>query len=105
MGFKEELISNWEDKTIEYRGKQFYILKQFMYDNQEYLYGVDIKTYDKNPMNVVFLYKIKDALFEHVENEELFEKLFLRVSGLCASDLVKKTIEEHKDELNNMLNG
>lgn len=99
MGFREELISNWEDKTIEYRGKQFYIVKQFKFENKEYLYGVDIKTYDKKPMDVVFLYKIKDALFEHVENEELFEKLFLHVSGLCAADLVNKKIEEYKDEL------
>ncbi len=99
MGFREELVSNWEDKTIEYRGKQFYIVKQFMYEDREYLYGVDIKTYDKEPMDVVFLYKIKDALFENVENEELFEKLFLYVSGLFASDLVKKRLEEYKDEL------
>ena len=99
MGFREELISNWEDKTIEYGGKKFYIIKQLNHEGTEYLYGIDIETYDKDPMNVVFLYKIKDDIFEHVEDEELFEKLLIQAGGLCAADLVGKAIEEHKDEL------
>ena len=55
-------------------------------------------------MEVVFLYRVKDDLFEHVENEDLFEKLFMCVSGLCAADIVSKAIEEHKEELLNTPN-
>ena len=61
MGFREELISNWEDKTIEYGGQLFYIIKQFTFEGKEYLYGIDKETYDKETINVVFLYRIKDG--------------------------------------------
>ncbi len=102
MGLKEELISNWEDKTIEYGGKIFYILKQFEFEGKEYLYGIDKESpMDMENMKVVFLYRIKNDLFEHVEDDELFEKLFLHVGGLCTADLVSEAIEEHRDELFN----
>ena len=93
MGFREELISNWEDKTIEYGGKLFYIIKQFTFEGKEYLYGIDKETYDKETINVVFLYRIKD--------KDLFEKLLISVGGLCTADIVGKAIAEHKDELLN----
>lgn len=101
MGFREELISNWEDKTIEYGGKLFYIIKQFTFEGKEYLYGIDKETYDKETINVVFLYRIKDDTFEHVEDKDLFEKLLISVGGLCTADIVGKAIAEHKDELLN----
>ena len=99
MGLKEQLIANWEDKTIEYCDKKFYIVKQFEFEGIEYLYAVDIETYDKNPINIVFLHRVKDEIFEHIEDEDLVDELFTYVSQICAAEIVRKKLEEYKDQV------
>jgi len=95
MGLKEDLIVDWTDKTIEYQERTFLILKQFNYEEKTYLYGAEVNTIGTEKMNVVFLYKIKDNIFEHVEDNELFEKLFITVSGLITSEMVEKDIKKY----------
>ena len=95
MGLKENLITNWKGKTLEYLEKKFYILEQFEYEGLEYLYGIDIDTIDNDMPNVVFLHKVKDDIFEHVEDEKLFDLLILRVAGVMTSEIV---IEELKNK-------
>ncbi len=95
MGLKENLITDWKGKTIEYLEKRFYILEQFEYEGVKYLYGIDLDTVDKEIPNVVFLHKVKDDIFEHVEDEKLFNLLILRVAGVMTSEIV---IEELKNK-------
>ena len=79
MGLRESLIVNWENKTIEYQGKKMYIVKQFMYENKEYLYAIDLETINKENLEIVFLYKMKDDIFAYVEEDDLFDKLIVTV--------------------------
>lgn len=95
MGFKEDLITNWKDKTIEYQDKHFYILEQFEYNNKEYIFGVDKNTINNENLEVVFLYKIKNDIFEHVEDEKLFEELFLHVSGMLAAQKLEEISKKY----------
>ena len=95
MGLRENLITNWKDKTIEYQDKQFYILEQFTYDNKEYLFGSDISTLKNEKLEVVFLYRVKDDIFEHVEDEKLFEELFLNVSGILAAEKIQEISKKY----------
>lgn len=104
MGFRENLITDWKDKTIEYQEKKFYILEQFLYNGKEYLYGCDIETIKNEKMNVVFLYKIKDDIFEHVKDEQLFEELLMNVTGIFTGKLMIDTYEQNKDEFNKVCN-
>lgn len=95
MGLKEDLIVDWTDKTIEYQDRKFYILKQFEHNNKQYLYGVEPSTIGTETMKVVFLYKVKDNIFEHVEEKELFEELMIAVSGLITADMVEKDVKKY----------
>lgn len=104
MGFREDLITNWKDKTIEYQERKFYILEQFVYEGKEYLYGCDIDTIGNEKMNVVFLYKIKDSLFEHIEDEKLFEELLIHVTGILTGELMIDTYENNKELLDKTFN-
>ena len=74
MGLRESLIVDWENKTIEYQGKRMYIIKQFVYENKEYFYAIDLATVNNKNLEIAFLYKVKDDIFAHVEDEELFDK-------------------------------
>lgn len=88
MGFRESLMNDFKDKTIEYQGKKLYILDQFIYKDVEYLCGCDIGSVDKIKNNesgdieMIFLHKNKNNLFEWVSDKELFDELVLYVSGL-----------------------
>lgn len=95
MGFKEELITNWRDKTLEYQGKKFYIVEQLEFEGKEYLYGCDINTIKNKNIEVVFLTKVKDNIFEHVENEELFEILLMNVSGKLLSNKLEEIYQKY----------
>ena len=99
MGFKENIITNWEDKTIEYQGRYFYILKQFDNNGKTYLYGINKDTISSENLEVVFLYKVKDDIFAHVESQEEFERLMIAVSGLCTADLIMEAGKKYKDQL------
>ena len=74
MGMAERIMYNFENVTLEYNGKKFYILKQFEYKNKMYLYGVDVETAksgDPNKCEFVFLYRVRDDIFNHVEDPDL----------------------------------
>lgn len=96
MGMSERLMVNFENITIEYQGKKIYILKQFEYNKKLYLYGIDIETINinENEPEFTFLYRIDGDVFTHVKDEKLWNELFDIVSGLCAGDIVKESLNE-----------
>jgi len=98
MGFKETYITDWKDKTIEYQEKQFYILEQFEYEKREYLCGCDINTIGKENLEVVFLYRLKDDIFEHVLDEKLFEELLMNVSGKLISEKILEIDKKYNNK-------
>lgn len=95
MGFKENLITDWKDKTVEYQDKKFYIIDQFVYKDREYLLGCDIKTLNNQNLEIVFLYKIEDDIYEHVEDEDLFEKLLLHASGRAIAQKIEEIVKKY----------
>lgn len=95
MSFKEELIADWKDKTIEYQEKNFYIVEQIEYKGKTYLYGCDLNTIKNNNIEVVFLTKVKDNIFEHIEDDDLFEKLLANVSGKVLSNKLNEIYNKY----------
>ena len=95
MSFKEELITDWKDKTIEYQEKNFYIVEQIEYKGKTYLYGCDLNTIKNNNIEVVFLTKVKDNIFEHIEDDDLFEKLLANVSGKVLSNKLNEIYNKY----------
>lgn len=85
---KEIFKKNWENSVLEYQGRRFLILKQFKVkeSTREYLYGAEVETIGTERMNVVFLYKIGLNMWQHVENDEVFEFLFEHVASLLAAE-------------------
>ena len=98
MGFKEELITDWKDKTIEYQGKKFYIIEEINFKGKTYMYGCDIDTIDNKNVEVVFLTKVKDNIFEHVENNALFEELLANTSAKILSNKIKEIYNKYIDK-------
>ena len=98
MGIRESLIVDWENKTIEYQGKRMYIIKQFVYENKEYFYAIDLATVNNKNLEIAFLYKVKDDIFEHVEDEELFDKLVVKAGSECFNEILKHDIEQLQKE-------
>lgn len=98
MGFRENLINDWKDKTIEYQDRFFYIVDQFVYEEKEYLYGCNIDTLNNQNLEVVFLYKIKDDIFEHVEDNELFNNLFLYVAGKLTAEKIDELADKYNTQ-------
>lgn len=96
MGMRENLITNWKDKTIEYQGKELYIIEQFMYRETEYLYAVDKATLNKKNIEVAFLYKLKDDIFANVDSDKLFDELLEEVSKKNLEELTINAIEKLK---------
>ena len=100
MGMKESIIVNFESKTLEYQNKKFYILKQFEFEGKTYLYGIDVDEFYKNQrdLEVVFLYRVHDDIFNHVSDEKLLVRLQDYVAGICTIDLMQ---ENMKNKSNN----
>lgn len=94
MGLKESLIVNWEDRTVKYQGKEMYIVKQFTYKNIEYLYALDLATIKNENIDVAFLYKKRDDIYAHVEDDKLFEELVVKAGSECITELVEGEMEE-----------
>lgn len=101
MGMRESLIVNFEDLTLEYQDKKFYILKQFDYKGTTYLYGIDVDAFykDRENLEFAFLYRMHDDIFNHVSDENLLDELFNYVSGLCMGDVIKKIAEKNNTNL------
>ena len=98
MGFREELTVDWEDKTIEYQGKKMYVVKVFTYNNVEYLCTVDLDTIHNENVEVAFLYKVKDSIFAHVDDDELLDKLVMTAGEKSLEDMIKEDVEKLKQE-------
>lgn len=98
MGFREELTIDWEDKTIEYQGKKMYVIKAFNYNNVEYLCVVDLNTINNENLEVAFLYKVKDSIFAHVTDDELFDKLVITAGAESIGEMIKEDVERLKKE-------
>ncbi len=100
MGFRESLMNDFKDKTIEYQGKKLYILDQFTYEGIEYLCGCDIesvkriKNKESGDMEVIFLHKNNNNLFEWVSDKKLFDELVLHVSGLLLGEKLENLTNE-----------
>lgn len=97
MGIRENLVVNFEGKTLEYQDKKFYILKQFDYEGKTYLYGIDVDVFYKENerIEIAFIYRTEDDMFNHVTDNALMEDLFNVVSGICTADMVKKNLETY----------
>lgn len=98
MGMAERIMYNFENVTLEYNGKKFYILKQFEYKNKMYLYGVDVETAklgDPNKCEFVFLYRVRDDIFNHVEDPDLFDELFDVVAPSCVVDSINNSMKQN----------
>lgn len=93
MGIRESLIVDWEDKTLRYQGKDMYIVKQFEYKNVEYLYALDLATVKNENIEVAFLYKKRDDVFAHVDDDDLFDELVIKAGAECVAQLMKEDIE------------
>ena len=100
MGFRESLMNDFRDKTIEYQGKRLYIAEQFTYGDVEYLCGCDIDSINRirnkesSDMEMMFLHKNQNNLFEWVSNKELFDELVLYVSGVLIGKKLEALISE-----------
>ena len=57
MGLKEELITDWTGKTIEYQGDRIYIVREIEYKEQKYLCGVVEETVEgeRTCRNMLFI--------------------------------------------------
>lgn len=98
MGFKEELTVDWEDKTIEYQSKKMYVVKVFTYNHVEYLCTIDLDTIHNENLEVAFLYKVKDSIFAHVDDDELFDKLVVIAGEKSLEDMIREDVEKLKQE-------
>ena len=100
MGFKENLITNWEDKTLEYKGKTFYIIKQFEYEGKTYMCGANVETIYNEETELVFLYKIKYNVFGYVDKQEDFENIIMVVSGLLVGETIQEAAKKYGNKPN-----
>ncbi len=98
MGMKESLVVDWKDKTIEYQGKTMYIVEQFEFEGREYFYAVDVDTVESKKLEVTFLYRIKDDVFAHVEDEKLYEQLIITGGAKVISAMIVEDIRKLKHE-------
>lgn len=94
MGFRENLMVNFDDKIIEYDGVKFQVLKTFDYEGKHYIYAFDPKSANTKQIEVMFFYKNSSGKFNYVDNDELFNELLSYACGLLTADLIKKTENE-----------
>ncbi len=94
MGMRENLIADWKDKTLEYQGKKLYVVDQFEYEGITYLYTVDIATINNKNIEIAFLYKVKDDIFEDVRDDALFNKLVIRAGSNLMGNMLKEDLEQ-----------
>ena len=62
-------------KVIEFAGRDYFVVDQFMYNDKEYLYIIQAKVQEK--MDVYFLIKDKEGKYEAINDEEIFNDLTL----------------------------
>ena len=62
-------------KVIEFAGRDYFVVDQFMYNDKEYLYIIQAKVQEK--MDVYFLIKDKEGKYEAINDEQIFNELTL----------------------------
>ncbi len=62
-------------KVIEFAGRDYFVVDQFLYNDKEYLYIIQAKVQEK--MDVYFLIKDKEGKYEAINDEEIFNELTL----------------------------
>lgn len=62
-------------KVIEFAGRDYFVVDQFMYNDKEHLYIIQAKVQEK--MDVYFLIKDKEGKYEAINDEEIFNELTL----------------------------
>jgi len=100
MDFRESLIGNYEDKTLEFCGKNVYVAKQFDYKGITYLYVVDVNTVNTDNVEFAFLYRTEKGLFKDVTDQELFEELIMKATGLMTADAIKDICKNENNQEN-----
>ena len=68
-------IMELKGKVIEFAGRDYFVVDQFMYNDKEYLYIIQAKVQEK--MDVYFLIKDKEGKYEAINDEEIFNELTL----------------------------
>lgn len=99
MGIKEDLIADWTGKSIEFQGKKLYVVKQFEYEGDTYLYAAFYESLKEKSEEylVVFLRKIGDSELEVVkEDDELNDMLLARVTGEFIAEEIEKKLNDQK---------
>lgn len=99
MGIKEDLIVDWTGKSIEFQGKKLYVVKQFEYEGDTYLYAAFYESLKEESEEyiVVFLRKIGDSELEVVkEDDELNDMLLARVTGEFIAEEIEKKLNDQK---------
>ena len=98
MSFKEQLINDWTGRTVVYQGEKILIVKEIEYEGVKYLYGaVDDTIMSDGPIDVCFLYKVKDDVFAYVKDEKLYNLLLAKVTGVFMGEELKKIARNLKN--------
>ena len=88
MGLKEDLISDLTGYDIEYQGKKLYVVKQFEYNKEIYLFVIHLDELPKTVFN--FLKKENNTIYENVTDDKLFNELSLKMGELNVVSEIKK---------------
>ncbi len=94
MGMTESVMLNFEDTTVKYQDKSFYVVKQFEYNNKSYLYCIDVNTVNSEDKEYAFLYRVDGDIFNHVQDDALWDELFDHVASICTQEVVAQAIDE-----------
>ncbi len=93
MGNRERFVINFEGKIIEYQDRNYGVIKQFEYNGKDYLCCVE-KLPELSKINYMFLYREKDDIFAHVEDEELENALLIKFTGIASADILKNRLKD-----------
>ena len=82
-------------KVIEFAGRDYFVVDQFMYNDKEYLYIIQAKVQEK--MDVYFLIKDKEGKYEAINDEEIFEpdiKIVGTGDGIAGAEVTLRLLEK-----------
>ena len=92
MSLRDELNLNWKGTFVKYQGVKLFVVDQFDYEKNTYLYTIDSDVSD-SLIKVLFLKKEQDNVFSHVnEKSDLFKELVVVQSGRTTVTSIENTI-------------
>ncbi len=81
MSLQDKLTVDWKGKIVNYQGLKLYVVDQFDYKEETYLYVMDTNLSDYM-IKIMFLKKKADNIFAHVdEKSELYKELITIAAG------------------------